>query len=372
MNIPLSAPDITEDEIAAVTAVLRTPQLSLGPKLIEFEQSIANYVDAPFAAAVNSGTSGLHLCVRALGIKEGDEVIVPSFTFIAAANAILYERAVPVFVDIDPDTLNLDPEKIESAITSRTRAIMVVHTFGRPAPMREIICIAEKHGLLVIEDACEAIGAEYEGRKVGTYGHAGVFAFYPNKQITTGEGGMIVIHDEQVARRVKSLRNQGRGQRGEWFEHDELGYNYRLPEMSCALGIAQLKRLGAIMARREEVARAYARKLAGRPELLLPLTEIADGRISWFVYVIRLSDSFTRHDRDRIVSDLHKRGIACGRYFAPIHLQPFYRKSFGYEPGSLPITERFAARTIALPFFSQITAEQIDIVCGELTELIES
>ncbi len=371
MNIPLSSPDITEDEIASVTAVLRTSQLSLGPKLVEFERAIADYVGLPFAIAVNSGTSGLHLCVRALGIEEGDEVIVPSFTFIAAANAVVYERATPVFVDIDPITMNLDPEKIESAITPRTRAIMVVHTFGRPAPMRDIIRIAKKHGLLIIEDACEAVGAKYQGQKAGTFGNAGVFAFYPNKQITTGEGGMIVTHDERIAVRVRSLRNQGRGASGEWFEHEELGYNYRLSEMSCAIGIVQLKRLETILERRATIARIYEQKLAGLPGLILPSTVNVGERVSWFVYVVRLSDSFTRQDRDEIVAELHNRGIGCGRYFAPIHLQSFYRKSFGYEPGSLPNTERVAARTLALPFFNRITEAQIDKVCHALTELIE-
>lgn len=372
MNIPLSAPDITEDEIAAVTAVLRTSQLSLGTKLIEFERAIADYLGMPFAVAVNSGTSGLHLCVRALGIKEGDEVIVPSFTFIAAANAILYERAVPVFVDIDPVTLNLDPDKIEVAITPRTRAIMVVHTFGRPAQMNEITRIAAKHNLLIIEDACESIGAEYRGGKTGTFGNAGVFAFYPNKQITTGEGGIIVTRDERLAMRVRSLRNQGRGLSGDWFEHEELGYNYRLPEMSCALGIAQLKRLEEIMKRRETVARTYRRKLAGHSDLILPSMKNGEERLSWFVYVVRLSDRFTRQDRDRIVTGLQKRGIGCGRYFAPIHLQSFYRETFGYEPCALPNTERIAARTLALPFFNRITEDEINLVSDTLTELIKT
>jgi perosamine synthetase len=240
MRIPLSSPDITESEIQAVTSVLRTSRLSLGPKLEEFENAVAAYTGAAHAVAVNSGTSGLHLCVRALGIGEGDEIIVPSFTFIAAANAVVYERAIPVFVDIDADTLNLDPAKIEAAITPRTRAIVVVHTFGYPADLSSICGIARKHGLRVIEDACEAIGAEYEGRKVGPLGDAGVFAFYPNKQITTGEGGVIVTQDSQIAARTRAERNQGRSHAGAWLEHGELGYNYRLRTGNRTIAAARI------------------------------------------------------------------------------------------------------------------------------------
>lgn len=370
MKVPLSEPDITDSEIAAVTDVLRSPQLSLGPKLVEFERVVTGYTGTPYAVAVNSGTSGLHLCVRALGLKEGDEVIVPSFTFIAAANAIAYERATPVFVDISPDTLNLDPEKVEAAITPRTRAVMVVHTFGRPAPMKEILSIAETHRLVVIEDACEAIGAEYEGCKVGSFGRAGVFAFYPNKQITTGEGGIVVTRDESLAMLIRSLRNQGRNAGGDWFDHTELGYNYRLPEMSCALGIAQLERIEAILERREAVARAYQQLLAACPDIVLPSHDISDGRISWFVYVVHLGDSFTQADRDWIVTEMRERGIGCGRYFAPIHLQPCYRDLRTHNPTSLPQTERIAARTLALPFFNKISGKQIEFVCEELIRLI--
>jgi len=370
MEVPLSAPDITESEIAAVTDVLRSPQLSLGPKLAEFERAVADYTNTPYAVAVNSGTSGLHLCVRALGFKEGDEVIVPSFTFIAAANAIMYERATPVFVDISPDSLNLDPEQVEAAITPRTRAIMAVHTFGRPAPMREILSIAEMHRLVVIEDACEAIGAEYVGRKVGSFGRAGVFAFYPNKQITTGEGGIVVTHDESLAIHIRSLRNQGRSAGGDWFDHAALGYNYRLPEMSCALGIAQLKRLETILEQREAVAQAYQHLLAGCSDIVLPSPNIADGRISWFVYVVQLRDGFTQADRDWIVTELRERGIGCGRYFAPIHLQPSYRDLLKYNRPNLPQTERIAARTLALPFFNKISEKQIEFVCEELIRLL--
>lgn len=357
--IPLSAPDITEAEIEAVAAVLRTARLSLGPKLEEFESAMAEYVGARHAVAVSSGTAGLHLCVRALNIGEGDEVIVPSFTFIAVANAIRYERAVPVFVDIDAATLNLDAAKIEAAITPRTRAIVAVHTFGVPAAMEAILAIAERHRLAVIEDACEAIGAEYHGRRAGSLGDAAVFAFYPNKQITTGEGGVIVTRDEDLARRMRALRNQGRYEGDDWLQHSEVGYNYRLSEINCALGIVQLRRIQDILARRESVAHGYHQRLQGEP-LILPPLQMSHGRVSWFVYVVRLRPEFERSDRDAMIRSLAAQGIGCARYFAPIHLQPAYS---GWNHASLPVTESVAAGTIALPFFNALTEDQLNLVC---------
>lgn len=368
MNIPLSAPDITEAEIAAVTAVLRTPRLSLGPKLEEFEHAMAAYIGAPHAIGVSSGTAGLHLCVRALGIAEGDEVIVPSFTFIAAANAIRYERATPVFVDIDPATLNLDPAKVESAITPRTRAIVAVHTFGVPADMRAILAIAERHHLRVIEDACEAIGAEQDGRRVGSFGDAAVFAFYPNKQITTGEGGMVLTRSESLAKRIRALRNQGRYEGDDWLQHSELGYNYRLSEINCALGIEQLRRIETILAARAEVARGYHDRLQNEP-LLLPPLQISNGRVSWFVYVVRLQAELPRAHRDAVLQSLVAQGIGCARYFAPIHLQPAYA---AWKDTSLPVTEAEAARTLALPFFNALTGEQLDRVCEAVSRELRS
>ena len=258
MRIPLSAPDITEPEIAAVAAVLRSSQLSLGPKLVEFEAAVADFIGVEHAVAVSSGTAGLHLCIRTLGLSDGDEVIVPSFTFIAAANAIRYERAVPVFIDIDADTLNMSPDCIERAITARTRAILVVHTFGRTAAMGTILAIASRHRLAVIEDACEALGAEWEGRKAGSFGDLAVFAFYPNKQITTGEGGMVITRRAEFAARLRMLRNQGRGPADDWMQHSELGYNYRLSEIQCALGIGQMRRLDEILQRSVPLSRARA------------------------------------------------------------------------------------------------------------------
>ena len=367
MKIPLSAPDITEAEIEAVVAVLRTPRLSLGAVSEQFEAAVATYVSLRHAVAVSSGTAGLHLCIRALGIGDGDEVIVPSFSFVAAANAIRYERAIPVFADIDPATLNMDPRRMEEAITPRTRAILVVHNFGVPADISTILEIAERHGLLVIEDACEAIGAEHRGRKAGSMGHAGVFAFYPNKQITTGEGGMVVTRDEALARRIRALRNQGRYETDDWFQHTELGYNYRISEINCALGLAQMLRLEEILCKRATVASAYEQRLSRHQELTLPPLSVAEGRVSWFVYVVRLNNS-ARLERDAVMRGLAAAGIACGRYFAPIHLQPSY--AAWRDSANLPVTEAEASRTIALPFFSNMEAGAIDMVCEALGRLL--
>ena len=310
IRIPLSSPDINQADIDAVVRVLRTASLSMGPKLEEFEQAIAEYVGAPDAIAVSSGTSGLHLCMRALGIGDGDEVIVPSFTFIAAANVVRYERGVPVFVDIDSQTLNLDPDRIEAAITPRTRAILVVHTFGCPAELSAILEIAQRYHLFVIEDACEAIGAEYGGRKVGVQGDAGVFAFYPNKQITTGEGGVIVTANPEIAGMARKLRNQGRTDSEDWFEHSELGYNYRISDINCALGIEQLKRIETILDMREAVAYAYHQRLRGHHNLTLPPLTMHRRRLSWFVYVVRLGNEL-RPFRSRL--DCHGDGVARNR-----------------------------------------------------------
>ena len=369
MRIPLSAPEITERDIEAVTGVLRTSSLSLGPKVGEFERAISHYVGASDAIAVNSGTSGLHLCIRALGISEGDEVLVPSFTFIAVANAVRYERAIPVFVDIEPETLNLDPNKLEQAITARTKAIIVVHTFGCPAELTSIMKIARRHGLFVIEDACEAIGAEYQGQKVGALGDAGVFAFYPNKQITTGEGGAVVTSNSDIALKVRKLRNQGRDGSEEWFQHTELGYNYRISDINCALGIEQLKRVDSILDRRESIAREYSDILRSASDLMVPAMALPRRKISWFVYVVRLSNRFDQAHRDWIVNEMQSRGIALGRYFAPIHLQPVYRPSDSGKT-ALPVTEFEASRALALPFFNRIREDEIKEVCQTLVELI--
>ncbi|QNI34680.1 DegT/DnrJ/EryC1/StrS family aminotransferase [Alloacidobacterium dinghuense] len=367
MNIPLSQPDITEAEIEAVVAVLRSSRLSIGPKQEEFEHLLATDIGVPHAVAVSSGTAGLHLCIRALGIGKEDEVIVPSFAFVSAANAIRYEGATPVFVDIEPATLNMDPARIEEALTPRTRAILAVHTFGCPADMDAILDIARRHRLLVIEDCCEAIGAEYRGQRVGSFGDAAVFAFYPNKQITMGEGGVVVTRNADMARDIRALRNQGRYESDEWYQHKVLGYNYRLSEMSCALGCVQMQRIDDILARREAVALKYHENLRGQKGVIVPPTQLDQKRISWFVYVIRLASGFQQADRDAIVQSLGADGISCGRYFAPIHKQPAYQQFAALR--SLPVTESLSTRTVALPFFNRITDSEIEYVCSSLVHL---
>ncbi|MGA8108715.1 MAG: DegT/DnrJ/EryC1/StrS family aminotransferase [Acidobacteriaceae bacterium] len=376
MEIPLSAPDIVEADIEAVTAVLRTSRLSLGPKLAEFEAALARYVGVPHAVAVSSGTAALHLSLLALNLQPGDEVIVPSFTFIAVANAVRYVGAQPVFADIDAETMNLAPASVEAAITPRTRALIVVHTFGRPADPA-LFAIAGRHNLRVIEDASEAIGAEVEGRRAGSFGDTGIFAFYPNKQITTGEGGVVVTRDPQLAGRITRLRNQGRypplsrpepssgpACASAWFDHAELGYNYRIGEMECALGLSQLARIEAILARRGAVARRYCELLRDTSGLILPATDIPGQRLSWFVFVVRLAEPCGPGRRDRLMHMLAAAGIATGRYFAPIHLQPAY--AAWRRSAQLPVTESVAPRTLALPFFNRISSAQVDRVAAVL------
>ena len=368
LKIPLSSPDITEAEIEAVAETLRSPQLSLGPRMVEFEENFTELIGVEHAVAVSSGTAGLHLAMLALGIGAGDEVIVPSFTFIAAANAIRFVGATPVFVDIERETLNLSPKAVERAITPRTRAIVVVHTFGVPAEMGTLMAIARRHRLAVVEDACEALGATIGVQAVGSFGDVGVFAFYPNKQITTGEGGMIVTRDGGLAGRMRSLRNQGRSVSDGWLQHSEVGYNYRLSEVACTLGIGQVRRLASILDRREAVARSYREKLSSVQELILPVDDIAAVRISWFVYVVRLAEQFTAGQRDEVVRYLEQAGIGCGRYFAPIHLQPAYANlPFAAD---LSVTESVASRTIALPFFNRINDSQIAAVGAALKRAI--
>ena len=368
MRIPLAAPEIREADIAAVTSVLRTRRLSLGPKLAEFEGALAEYVGTRHAVAVNSGTAALHLCLHALGIRGGDEVIVPSFAFIAVANVVRYVDAMPVFADINAETLNLDPRHIQAAITPRTRAIIVVHTFGVPAAMREIQAIADRRGLTIIEDTCEALGAEYDGRSVGSLGAAGIFGFYPNKQITAGEGGAVVTSDAKLAATVRMLRNQGRGESDDWFQHTKIGFNYRLSEMNCALALEQLNRCDATLQRREAIARRYSEKLRSCPHIETPALELPGRKVSWFVYAVRLEESLSGDGRDRIVREMAARGIGCGRYFAPIHRQPAYTNE-PHRCGDLSVTDAIAPRMLALPFFNAISDAEIDEVCETLTKL---
>jgi dTDP-4-amino-4,6-dideoxygalactose transaminase len=369
MKIPLSAPDIAQAEIDAVSEVLRSGRLSLGPKLQEFEAAVAAYCGVTHGVGVSSGTAGLHLCVRALGIGEGDEVILPSFTFVAAANVLRYERAVPVFADIDARTLNLDPTLVEAAITPRTRALLIVHTFGVPAELKELLEIARRRNLLVLEDACEALGAECDGQKVGTFGEAGVFAFYPNKQITAAEGGMVITNKRELASRFCALRNQGRSAEAEGLQYDQVGFNYRLSELHAALGVEQFKRLETILQRREAIARGYHQRLAKHPALELPPVELPNRRISWFVFVARLRRPYGKTRRDALIKELAAHGIETAPYFAPIHLQPAYR-DLAAPRAALSVTESIGERTLALPFFNRITDSQMDEVCAALWELL--
>ncbi len=360
----MSFPDITEEDVQAVAEVVRSGRLALGPKTEAFERQLAAYVGARYAIAVNSGTAALHLLVRALGLGPGDEVLVPSFTFVASVNVLLYERVKPVFVDIEPDTYNLDPNDLERKITPRTKGIMVVDVFGHPAEWDAILAIAEEHGLVVIDDACEALGAEYKGKKLGTFGDAAAFAFYPNKQMTTGEGGMIVTDREDIARLTRSMRNQGRGEMGAWLEHERLGYNYRMTEMSAALGLSQLQRLEHLLARRARVAQMYTERLKGLDWLRTPVVR-PYVRMSWFVYVITLSEGL---HRDPLMKALARKGIPTRGYFSPVHLQPYIRQMLGTHEAMLPVTESVAQRTVALPFHANLSEQEIDVVVEALKE----
>lgn len=369
-SIPLSSPDITHKEIEIINQVLATPSLSIGPKIKEFEQKIANYIGTRHAVAVNSGTSALHLGIRGLDIKDGDEVITTPFSFIASANCALFERAKPIFVDIDKNTLCIDVTKIEEKISTKTKAILPVHVFGHPCQMDKVMEIARLHHLVVIEDACEAIGAEYKGKKVGSFGNVGVFAFYPNKQITTAEGGMIVTDDENIAELCRSMRNQGREDNNSWLSHKRLGYNYRMSELSAALGVAQTNRIDEILKKRQQVADFYNERLKEADEVEIPYID-PDVKMSWFVYVIRLnSERFSREGRDRILQELKGKGISCSNYFPPIHLEPFYQQLFGYKEGDFPITEKVSGLTIAMPFYNNLTEEEVDYICNSLKDII--
>ncbi len=371
-SIPLSSPDITQKEVETINQVLSTPFLSIGPKIKEFEQKIAYFVGTKYAVAVNSGTSGLHLCVRSLDIKDGDEVITTPFSFIASANCILFERAKPVFVDIDENTLCIDVNKIEEKITKKTKAILPVHIFGHPCQMDKIMEIARKYNLKVIEDACESIGAGYKEKKVGSFGNCGVFAFYPNKQITTAEGGMIVTDNEEIAKLCQSMRNQGRDEGDAWLSHSRLGYNYRMSELSAALGVTQMERVEELLEKRKRVAEFYNEKLSKIEGIKIPYVS-PEVKISWFVYVIRLDEKrFSREDRDEIIQQLKQKGINCRDYFPPIHLEPFYVKMFGYKKGDFPVTERISDTTIALPFYNNLTERQTDYICENLKSIINN
>jgi perosamine synthetase len=380
-EIPLSRPDISELEESLVLRTLRSGRLSIGPMVEEFERLVADRAGRRHGVAVNSGTSGLHLLMLALNIGPGDEVITTPFSFIASANCILYTGATPVFVDICPKTLNMDPEQVEARIGPRTRAILAVETFANPAYMDRYEAIANRHEIPLIEDCCEALGSECRGRPAGSFGRAGVFAFYPNKQITTGEGGVIVTDDERLADLCRSLRNQGRpiGQSGvsasggtptgSWGRPQRRGDHIRLSELNAALGVAQMRRLPDILRKRHDVATHYIRRLMDHHAFILP-TILPDTVIGWFVFVVRLATSYRAEERDRIIAGLRRHDIGAADYFPCIHLQPFYRQRFGLEPGMFPIAESVSQRTIALPFYNSMSENDVDTVCRTLDLLL--
>jgi perosamine synthetase len=390
MQIPMSSPDLTIEEINMVQEVLQTRYLSIGPRLQAFERVIASEVGCDYGIGVNSGTSGLHLCINAAGVTSGDMVITTPFSFIASANSILYERGIPIFVDVEEITGNIDPALVAEAAHDLSRGgpnarrwlpptmqdnhkmgqlkgILPVHAFGQPANMDPILATAAEYNLRLVEDACEALGAEYKGRKAGTLGDAAVFAFYPNKQITTGEGGMIVTNNEEWANLFRSLRNQGRDVFDAWLNHTRLGYNYRLDELSAALGLVQIRRLDTLLAKRARVAAWYNERLARIEQVECPHIVPETTFMSWFVYVIQVKLAGAR---DPLMAQLAEMGIPSRPYFTPIHLQPFYRETFGYQSGDFPITEFLGDISLALPFSSIMTEDQVDQVCSALQNIL--
>lgn len=391
MRVPLSKPEITELDISSVVGVLRSSQLSLGPRVDEFERNFAAYIGTRYAIAVSSGTAALHLCMRALGIGANDEVITSSFSFVASANCALYEGALPVFVDVDPMSLNLDPECVSRFIEEecvwdsqgqslidrrngrRVKAILPVHVFGLPCNMEPLLQLAHKYHLQIIEDACEALGAEYGGKSVGRFGCMATFAFYPNKQMTTGEGGMLVTDSDELAQVCRSLRNQGRDEESSWLQHDRLGYNYRLSDLHCALGISQLRRLDQMLTARANVAATYSQLLASEARVSLPYSPVGYRR-SWFVYVIQLrllEDRSTRQVRDAVVRDLRKRGVGSQAYFPSIHLQPYMQRYEVVAPRPLPFTEAASDSCLAIPMFAGASVEEIEFVCANLRDALD-
>jgi len=363
-EIPLARPLLGEAEERAVIEVLRSGRLSLGPLLGEFERRFAARIGSPHASAVSSGTAGLHLALRAVGVSDGDEVITSPFSFVASANVIVYERATPVFVDIDPRTLTIDPAAVAAAVGPRTTALLPVHIFGWPADIEAL----EQHGLPIVEDACEALGAVHaDGVAVGARGHPAVFAFYANKQMTTGEGGMVTMARAGHKERIDSERNQGRAPDMDWLDHDRLGFNYRLSELACAIGLAQLDRLDAMLAARSRVAAAYGEALAGIEGLDLPCPD-EGGRVrGWFVYTVSLPRGV---DRDDTIRALRMRGVQSKPYLPAIHLMSYYRERFGHRPGEFPVCEDVAVRSLALPFHPQLSESDVAAVADALTAVL--
>jgi perosamine synthetase len=362
-GVPLSGPYLDEREEELVLDVLRSGRLSLGPAIDRFEELFAAKVGAPYAAAVSSGTAGLHLLCVAAGIEPGDEVITSPYSFAASANCFVYEGGVPVFADVDRRTFNLDPAAVEAAVTERTKAIVAVDIYGYPCELDPLREIAERHGLAFVQDSCEALGAVYRGAPIGSHGVPAVFAFYPNKQITTGEGGIVTTHSEEEWRLLRSLRNQGRGDSGGWLEHVRLGFNYRLDDVSAALGIGQVEKLDEILALRSEVAERYGELLAGIEGVELPCADDADHVRSWFVYVVAVPDNDAR---ERVIARFEREGIGFNRYLPSIHLQPYMRERYGFREGMCPVSEDLSARTLALPFFTALERDAQERVAEAL------
>jgi perosamine synthetase len=372
-DVPLSKPDITDREIELVTQVLRSDRLSIGPMVEQFEHLLASRCNRGHGVACSSGTAGLHMALIAAGVGPGDEVVTTPFSFIAPANAILYVGAKPVFAEICPKSLNMDPAKVEAAITPKTKAIIAVENFGNPQHMDEYRKIADRNEIKLIEDCCEAIGGRYQGRAIGDFGHYAVFGFYPNKQITTGEGGMVLTNDDRGAEVLRSLRNQGRATPGtsglgNWMQFERLGYNYRMSEIQAALGVAQLERLDEILEARRVVANRYIERFMGLSDVVLP--NISDETtMSWFVFVLRLNDQYTGVERDRIVQGLHRHDVGSAAYFPAVHVQPHFQE-LGYRRGDFPITESVAERTLALPFYTRLSARDADFAASTFELMI--
>ena len=383
-HIPMSSPDITDLEKHAVQQVLDTPYLSMGPRVVQFEDAIKTFTGTRNALAVNSGTAGLHLCIRAIGVETDHVVITTPFSFVASTNVILFEKGIPVFVDVDPLTGNMDINQLSQALQDlssggkaarkwlprkgaararEVKALLPIDVFGQPAEMDTIMTLAHDYGIKVIEDSCEALGATYHGRAAGTLGDFGVFGFYPNKQVTTGEGGMIITDDDQAAEYMRALRNQGRAPGDTWLSHTHLGYNYRLDEMSAAMGAIQMTRMEELLRTRQQVAEWYLQRLPEIPGIETPGIEKSTTRNSWFVFVIRLPKGA---DRQKIAAKLADRGIPVRPYFLPIHLQPYMIEMFGYQTGDYPVTEDLGNRGLALPFSGIMTEAQVEWVCQEL------
>jgi perosamine synthetase len=368
--IPLARPSIGAAEEAHVLEALRSGRLALGPRLPEFESALSSRLGGLPVSAASSGTAGLHLAIRAAGVEAGDEVVTTPFSFVASANCLLYENAKPVFCDIDARTLNIAAAAAAAAVGERTTGLLPVHVFGYPVDMPAFESLAAERGLWMVEDSCEALGAVHsDGIPVGARGHLSVFGFYPNKQMTTGEGGAVVCPDEAVKQRIDSERNQGRAPDMDWLDHDRLGFNYRLDELSCALGLAQIERLDELLAGRARVAATYAEVLADVEELELPCPDADGDRRSWFVYVVQLPRGV---DRDAAVVAMRERGVDTKPYLPAIHLMSFYRERYGHREGEFPVCEDVAARSLALPFFPQLTASEIERVTEALREVIES